>query len=95
MTDLVDTLQNMTDLVDSLRNMTDLVDSLSNMTDLVDFLSSMTDESWLLEHPLSTITDESCEAIRQLPPLPSVVLSLLISILIADSKQIPCQITWI
>ena len=35
-----------------------------------------------LEDSLLNITEESCEAIRQLPPLPSVVLSLLISILI-------------
>ena len=55
-------------LVDSLPNMTDSIDSLPNMTDPVDSLSNK--------------TDETCEAIQQFPPLPSVVLSLLISILI-------------
>ena len=35
-----------------------------------------------LTNSLENVTDESCEAIRQFPPLPTVVLSLLISLLI-------------
>ena len=72
-------------LVDSLPKIA-IVDSLPNETDefwpLVNSLPNITDESWLLADSLPNITNEFCEDIRQFPPLPSVVLSLLISLII-------------
>ena len=65
-------------LVESLLNIT-VIDSLLKIT-TVDSLLNITDESVI--DSLLNITDESCEAIRQFPPLPSVVLGLLLSLLI-------------
>ena len=85
----VDSLPNTT-IVDSLPNKTDevwvLVESLPNITDeswlLAYSFPNTTDESLLPANFLPNITDEFCEAIRQFPPLPTVVLNLLISLLI-------------